>query len=372
MIEATASLRQSFDADQDVLRLLDAVTDAGRQWTGTVARPVLDAPDNSADPVEADTAKASLDQVRSSLEALATRIDQLAADTIENSSSARHVAIAAGVVSLVLYGALIVLSGVLVRAWFVRPVPRLESLVDANSPDLVGAVRGPSEIVAAARVVSDLRHALVVERDSARRQSEGLEQTATLAAQVAVELGGATGEFPAGWTVAASLEPAEGLVAGDSYGVVLASPDVIAVVVIDVAGHGAQPALEALRCKDLLKAACARGSNPARRSAGSTTTTPSPPVSSSPPSSPWSTHAPVSCATPTPVTHRPGPPRRARWSSSLPRGRSSGWSLRHGRPVPSRWTSTVCSSFTPVASPRPATWIARSTARNESPASWPR
>lgn len=262
MIEATASLRQSFDADQDVLRLLDAVTDAGRQWTDTVARPVLDAPDNSADPVEADTAKASFDQVRSSLEALATRIDQLAANTIENSNSARHVAIAAGVVSLVLYGALIVLSGVLVRAWFVRPVRHLESLVDANSPDLVGAVRGPSEIVAAARAVSDLRHALVVDRDSARRQSEALEQTATLAVQVAVELGGATGECPAGWTVAASLEPAEGLVAGDSYGVVLTSPDVIAVVVIDIAGHGAQPALEALRCKDLLKAVLRSGQQP--------------------------------------------------------------------------------------------------------------
>jgi serine phosphatase RsbU (regulator of sigma subunit) len=70
------------------------------------------------------------------------------------------------------------------------------------------------------------------------------------------------GDFPAGWSMAAQLRRAEGLAAGDCYDVSLLGPDVIALVVLDIAGHGARPAVTALRCKELLKAALRSGMQP--------------------------------------------------------------------------------------------------------------
>ncbi len=76
-----------------------------------------------------------------------------------------------------------------------------------------------------------------------------------MALQVRSELASDLGDYPEGWTMAAGLRPAEGVVAGDCYDVSLLSPTTIGVVVLDIAGHGAQSAIAALKCKELLKAA---------------------------------------------------------------------------------------------------------------------
>jgi serine phosphatase RsbU (regulator of sigma subunit) len=85
-----------------------------------------------------------------------------------------------------------------------------------------------------------------------------------LAVQVRSELEGDLGDFPAGWTIAAGLRPAEGVVAGDCYEVGLISPTTIAITVLDIAGHGAEAAIAALKCKELLKAGLRAGLAPGR------------------------------------------------------------------------------------------------------------
>lgn len=55
--------------------------------------------------------------------------------------------------------------------------------------------------------------------------------------------------------MAASLTPAWGVVAGDCYDVGWVRPDRLGLVVVDVAGHGAESAVVALRTKELLRAA---------------------------------------------------------------------------------------------------------------------
>ena len=62
--------------------------------------------------------------------------------------------------------------------------------------------------------------------------------------------------------MAAGLRAAEGIVAGDCYDVSLISPTTIAVIVLDIAGHGAESAVAALKCKELLKAALRSGLEP--------------------------------------------------------------------------------------------------------------
>jgi len=69
-------------------------------------------------------------------------------------------------------------------------------------------------------------------------------------------------DLPEGWTVAAKVEPAEGVVAGDCYDIVMLSPSSLAAVVIDVAGHGPIPGILALRCRELLRAALRGGLEP--------------------------------------------------------------------------------------------------------------
>ncbi len=65
------------------------------------------------------------------------------------------------------------------------------------------------------------------------------------------------GPLPRGWTLAAQLRAAEGVVAGDCYDIVFLADDQIGVVVVDIAGHGAVEGILALRCKELLRAALA-------------------------------------------------------------------------------------------------------------------
>jgi serine phosphatase RsbU (regulator of sigma subunit) len=91
---------------------------------------------------------------------------------------------------------------------------------------------------------------------------EAMEQGSILAVQMRSELSRDLGDYPEGWTVAAGLRPAEGLVAGDCYDVGLLSPATVGLVVLDIAGHGALSAVSALRCKDLLKAGLRSGMAP--------------------------------------------------------------------------------------------------------------
>jgi serine phosphatase RsbU (regulator of sigma subunit) len=107
-----------------------------------------------------------------------------------------------------------------------------------------------------------LRDSMEATGDAQTAAREAMEQGTILAIQMRSELARDLGDYPAGWTVAAGLRPAEGLVAGDCYDVGLLSATTIGLVVLDIAGHGALSAVSALRCKDLLKAGLRSGMAP--------------------------------------------------------------------------------------------------------------
>jgi sigma-B regulation protein RsbU (phosphoserine phosphatase) len=92
-------------------------------------------------------------------------------------------------------------------------------------------------------------------RDRALAAYSGLEQSAVLAVQVRSELANELGELPKGWTADSLIQPAEGVVAGDCYDLGLLNETTLYVIMIDVTGHGANAALEALKAKSQLRAA---------------------------------------------------------------------------------------------------------------------
>ena len=153
----------------------------------------------------------------------------------------------------------------LLHRWILRPIDAIGAAVErVRSGDLDARVptHGPPDVAELGQRVDDMRRTIIAQRDSELRARESVEQNALLAVRVRNELAADVGELPAGWTGAASMLAAEGIVAGDCYDVTLLSPTILATVVIDIAGHGGGPAVAALRCKEILRAALRARMNP--------------------------------------------------------------------------------------------------------------
>jgi serine phosphatase RsbU (regulator of sigma subunit)/CHASE3 domain sensor protein len=146
----------------------------------------------------------------------------------------------------------------LLNRWILHPIDAIGTAVErVRSGDLNATVPtlGPPDVAELGQRVDDMRRTIIAQRDDELRARESVEQNALLAIRVRNELAADVGEMPVGWTGAASMLAAEGIVAGDCYDVTLLSPTILAAVVIDIAGHGGGPAVAALRCKEILRAA---------------------------------------------------------------------------------------------------------------------
>jgi hypothetical protein len=97
----------------------------------------------------------------------------------------------------------------------------------------------------------------------AMRAQEGLDQEAPLVARLADSFHLVEVEDVDGWEVATRFRLGEGSVGGDASVVRLLPSGRVGVVVVDVTGHGASPALRAIRTRDVLIHALALGHSPA-------------------------------------------------------------------------------------------------------------
>ncbi len=160
--------------------------------------------------------------------------------------------------------ALTAVSGWLVRRWLTRPLAAIVEVtrqLQAGRPAEFprGGVPDIREVVES---VDAMQRTVIEQRDMAIRSREAMEQSAVLAIQLRSELAHELGEYPSGWTVAAGLLPATGIVAGDSYDVSLVNAHTMGVIVLDIAGHGATSAIAALKCKEMLKSGLRSGLQP--------------------------------------------------------------------------------------------------------------
>ena len=151
-----------------------------------------------------------------------------------------------------------------IRRWVTRPIERLARAVRSARAGKVGVIapQGPPEIADLARDVDAMRLQMNRALYDAVRARETIEQSATVVLQLRSELGTGVEDLPDGWTVAAQLQPAEGVVAGDCYDVIQLPPSGLGLVVVDISGHGAVSGILALRCKELLRAGLRDGFDP--------------------------------------------------------------------------------------------------------------
>lgn len=97
----------------------------------------------------------------------------------------------------------------------------------------------------------------------AMRAQQGLQQEAPIVARLAENFHLVEVEDVDGWEVATRFRLGEGSVGGDASVVRLLPQGRVGIVLVDVTGHGALPALRAIRTRDLLVHALALGHSPA-------------------------------------------------------------------------------------------------------------
>ena len=144
--------------------------------------------------------------------------------------------------------------------------------------------------------VDTMRQHLLDELDASRRASEALVlgQPAVQALQAALSQLSPPGP---GLEVAAQIESAEGVLAGDFLDIVDLGTGRTAVVLGDVSGHGHEAAVVGLRLKSALVGDAPPCRRPARRWPPSGTAWPANRSCSRPCSSPWSTMPAAGSAT---------------------------------------------------------------------------
>jgi sigma-B regulation protein RsbU (phosphoserine phosphatase) len=251
-------------------RALNRSTAAMAAWQTRAAAPEIAltrAGDRAAASahVSAGTGKALFDDVRSTQSRLARELQT------EETRAARHLDAVRSrlttlfVVVLLFAVAGAVLAGWLIRRWVTRPIDQLADevrRVRAGSLDAAIEIEGPPELASLARDVDAMRGRIREQLVDSERSRQAVEQSAAVVLSLRSGLEPVVGDIPAGWTVAGRLRAAEGVVAGDCYDLFATRDGEIALVVVDIAGHGATEGILALRCKEMLRTALTSGAAP--------------------------------------------------------------------------------------------------------------
>jgi len=245
---------------------LTAVALASRPWDRsseqTIAARRLGQP---IDPVTIDNDKLLFDTLRDRVDALQQVVDTSARRAAEATNHARTSINGALVIMLAIAVVLLAVVAVLVRRWITVPVSDIAGAVRrvrAGALDEPVPALGPPEIAELARDVDEMRTRLSQMAIDAERSRESIEQNAAVVLTLRASQRPDVGELPAGWSVAADIRPAEGLVAGDCADVARLDDHTVAVLVVDISGHGAVAGILALRCKELLRSALSLGAEP--------------------------------------------------------------------------------------------------------------
>lgn len=264
-----ARLRLLLAGDSEAARWLQIVQRDVAAWRARAAAPEIAARQHSAAAAAALVAhgvgKQLFDRVRSDVARLQQLIAlrSLAAQhqvEVEN----RHVATWLWVTVAV---AMAVGAGVLLGLvlWVLRPLRLLTRSVRRVSEGELAApvtVSGPPEIAEVADNADAMRRRILHELERSEAARQALEQRGPAVVAVAQQLAARASEPVAGLRYAVQLRPAEGLLAGDWVDVLPLGHERVALMLLDVSGHGAAAGIEAMRLKNVLTTALKVGRHP--------------------------------------------------------------------------------------------------------------
>ena len=265
------ALRERLADFPNLVAQIDAVDRAYGSWQTGSVEPEL-ARISTGDPDAAwvlDLGVDSQDQF-AALRAAVVRLDS--AITTEQEEAAGRVK-DSGDLMLSSFGTIVVvllaisaLMLILSRRWLLVPINELRWAVNAVAAgryDTTVPAVGPRELVDLAGNVEAMRAQLVSLVRQNERSWEALAQEGPAVLALRDALTPSSLRDTAGLELLGRVDPAEGELAGDWFDAIERPDGQVAVVVGDVAGHGAESGVFALRLKQLLTAALSRGMQPA-------------------------------------------------------------------------------------------------------------
>lgn len=205
-----------------------------------------------------DQARAELSGVRSQL------LVELAAEQ-ERVDRLRRVLDAVSTIGFAVTLLLVALAGFLLRQWITLPLTRLSVAVRAVAGGQLGTTipeEGPPDLAGLGADVEGMRRRLLDEIDDATRAREALNKRGMVVLTLRDELAPRQEVLPPGVSVAARLEPAEGVLAGDWYDLVPTTGGCLTLVLVDVSGHATESGVFAVKTKHLALAALEDGRPP--------------------------------------------------------------------------------------------------------------
>jgi serine phosphatase RsbU (regulator of sigma subunit)/CHASE3 domain sensor protein len=167
------------------------------------------------------------------------------------------------IVGLVL--ALLLAGGLLFR-WILGPLNdlrrQLREVARRGNHEHPITPSGPLEMAAAGKDAEAMRRQLVTEIDEAQSAREALEHRAPLVTAIRRELSMATDPVIRGVRVHGEVRAAEGVLAGDWWDCVAMPSGEAALIITDIAGHGPEAGVAAMRIKHLMALLLASGASP--------------------------------------------------------------------------------------------------------------
>jgi sigma-B regulation protein RsbU (phosphoserine phosphatase) len=269
-VELIRELEATPGASTRVRSLVAAAGDSGQRWRTQVAEHDIALRNTSgagaaAASIASGDGKALFDDLRQRLTSLGNellRAERAAAAHLDNVRVTLNVFLTASTI-VAFVGVLV--AALLIRRWVERPIEELAAevrRVRAGSLDSAINPVGPPELALLATDIDAMRGRIRDQLAESERSREAVEQSAAVVLTLRSNLESDVGPLPDGWTVAARLRAARGVVAGDCYDVFVMKDGRLALLVVDIAGHGATEGILALRCKEVLRAALNGGADP--------------------------------------------------------------------------------------------------------------
>lgn len=260
--DALARLRELLDHDDDLLAGVDRIASRVEAWQQLGADFEIAAKRDGRDSVVAALVASGsgselFSDLRVEIDDTKAAIDEAAAHERDEVDRLDGVLLVVDLATLLLTAGLLLVTAVLARAWFTRPLQVLAgSVQDVAAGALHSTVTasGPPEFSELAADVDAMRRRILAEVEEAERAREALADRGMVVLTLRDELTATTTELPDGVTIAHRFAAAQGIVAGDWLDVVRVDGK-LGVALVDVSGHGAGVGAFALRTKALTMAA---------------------------------------------------------------------------------------------------------------------